>query len=70
MPHTPGLPVKISGLAESHAAFLNESRTRWRRMDRLTGNPGISLVRKHSADTLRVTNPGYLRAFLAKDKST
>jgi hypothetical protein len=34
--------VECGGLAELHAAFLKESRTRSRRMDSLTGNSGIS----------------------------
>jgi hypothetical protein len=34
--------VKFSGLAELHAAFLIESRTRCRRMDTRTGNLDIS----------------------------
>jgi hypothetical protein len=38
--HSPGFPVKLSELACLHAAFLTESRTRCRRMDTRTGNPG------------------------------
>ena len=38
--HSPGFPVKLSELAYLHAAFLTESRTRCRRMDTRTGNPG------------------------------
>ena len=44
MPHTPGFPVKSVGVDELHAAFLNESRTRGRRLVPRTENPGISLV--------------------------
>jgi hypothetical protein len=28
VPHTPGFPVELGGIAELHAAFLKESRTR------------------------------------------
>ena len=44
MPHTPGFPVKLVGVDELHAAFLDESRTRGRCFVPRTGNPGISLV--------------------------
>jgi hypothetical protein len=44
VPHTPGFPVKLVGVDELHAAFLNESRTRGRWLGPRTGNPGISLV--------------------------
>jgi hypothetical protein len=37
--HAPEFPLKFSGFAELHAAFLNESRTRGRWMDKRTGNP-------------------------------
>ena len=42
VPHTPGFPVKLSGFAELHAAFLNHSRTRCNQMSPRTGNPAIS----------------------------
>ena len=40
VPHTPGFPVKSVGVDKLHAAFLNESRTRGRRLGPRTGNPG------------------------------
>jgi hypothetical protein len=37
----PGFPVRCVGVDELHAAFLNESRTRGRRLAPRTGNPGV-----------------------------
>src|ERR1700690_981561 len=51
VPHTPGFPVKLAGVDELHAAFLNESRTRGRCLVPRTGNPGISLVFREMWDT-------------------
>jgi hypothetical protein len=52
--HFPGFPVRFSGFAELHAAFLNESRTRCRWMDPRTGNPGQAVFRLEWA-TLKVS---------------
>jgi hypothetical protein len=49
-PH-PGFPVRLGGVTELHAAFLNESRTRGRWLEQRTGNPGISLVFREMWDT-------------------
>jgi hypothetical protein len=46
--------VKFVGVDELHAAFLNESRTRGRRLVPRTGNPGISLVFREMWDTTDV----------------
>jgi hypothetical protein len=43
--------VKLDGVDELHAAFLNESRTRGRFLGPRTGNPGISLVFREMWDT-------------------
>jgi hypothetical protein len=43
--------VKIVGVDERHAAFLNESRTRGRCLVPRAGNPGISLVFREMWDT-------------------
>jgi hypothetical protein len=43
--------VKIVGVDELHAAFLNESRTRGRWLVLRTGNPGISLVFREMWET-------------------
>ena len=50
----PVFPVKFVGVDELHAAFLNESRTRGRRLVPRTGNPGISLVFREMWDTTDV----------------
>jgi hypothetical protein len=42
VPHTLGFPVKLVGVDEPLAAFLDESRTRGDCLVPLTGNPGIS----------------------------
>jgi hypothetical protein len=39
-PRYPGFPVEVGGVAELHAAFLNESRTRGPVWCSVTGNPG------------------------------
>jgi len=49
-PH-PGFPVKLVGVDELHAAFLNESRTRRPRWVPRTGNSGISLVFREMWET-------------------
>ena len=51
VPHTPGFPVKLVGVVELQAAFLNESRTRGRCLVPRTGNPGISLVFREMWDS-------------------
>ena len=43
--------MKLGGVDEPHAAFLNESRTRCRSLVPGTGNPGISLVFREMWDT-------------------
>jgi hypothetical protein len=43
--------VKFAGVDELHAAFLNESRTRGRRLVPRTENPGISLVFREMWDS-------------------
>jgi hypothetical protein len=43
--------VKFGGVHKSHAAFLDESRTRCRRAEPRIGNPGISLVFREMWDT-------------------
>jgi hypothetical protein len=52
--HTPGFPVKFGNVDELYAAFLDESRTRGRRLVPRTGNPGISLVFREIWDTTDV----------------
>ena len=54
VPHTPVFPVMLGGTGELHAAFLNESRTRGRRLVPRTGNPGISLVFREMWETRTV----------------
>ena len=39
-----GFPVELIGVDALHAAFLNESRTRGRRLGTRTGNPGLALA--------------------------
>jgi hypothetical protein len=46
--------VKFVGVDQLQAAFLNESRTRGRRLVPRTGNPGISLVFREMWDTTDV----------------
>src|SRR6195952_2963050 len=38
-PHLPGFPVEGGGVAELHAVFLNENRTRRCVLSCVTGNP-------------------------------
>jgi hypothetical protein len=52
--HTSGFPVKLGDVDELHAAFLDESRTRWRCLVPRTGNPGISLVFREMWDSIEV----------------
>ena len=47
--------MKLDGVDELHAAFLNESRTRGRFLGPRTGNPGISLVFREMWDTTAVS---------------
>jgi hypothetical protein len=37
----PRFPVKLGGISELHAAFLNESRIRGHGWRRVVGNPGF-----------------------------
>jgi hypothetical protein len=51
VPHTPGFPVRVYGVGELHAAFLNESRTHgfvWGCVQEIRG---ISLVFREMWDT-------------------
>jgi hypothetical protein len=60
VPHTLGFPVKFVGVGEPYAAFLNESRTRCRRLGPRTGNPGISLVFCEMWDTTALDPADFL----------
>ena len=42
-----GFPVELLGAPEPHAAFLNESRTRWCRQRPVTGNPDRPSLSSH-----------------------
>ena len=53
LPDPPGFPVELIGVDALHAAFLNESRTRGRRLGTRTGNPGLALAdRTHQCNIL------------------
>ncbi len=65
VPHTPGFPVKFGGVGKPHAAFLNESRTRYRCLGPRTGNPDISLVfcKMWDTATLHIPRPRFNEIF-------
>ena len=63
IPH-PGFPVRLVGVDERHAAFLDESRTRGRCLMPRTGNPGISRKTSEMWGTrrsLEVEGPSFVR---------
>jgi hypothetical protein len=66
----PGFPVRLGGVTDLHAAFLNESRSRGRRLEQRTGNPGISLVFREMWDTanlnVRDGCPTFAKAYVGR----